>query len=218
MGTINLTDPQAGTQIVASLVTNNNTALETAINGGLDETNFASGAIYTLTKLKQGGGTTGQVLAWSGSAWAPTNPQVLTGHLLGQVSYNPTTVTQTTTTSGTLVDIDASNLVVTVTVPASGKILVHFSAGTAASFSPSAWGLRESSTPIASTKVSQYDYISGARISMLMIVTGLSAGSHTYKWGQSSVSGATVGIRYGTQASPAAADPGPALMAIWGAP
>jgi hypothetical protein len=48
-------------------------ALQDALNGIGDTTKmaFAAGAIFDPTKLKQAGATSGQVLIWGGTAWAP---------------------------------------------------------------------------------------------------------------------------------------------------
>ena len=46
------------------------------------------------------------------------------------------------------------------------------------------------------------------------LVTGLTAGAHTYKWAHKVVSGTTGAIAYGTAASPVVTDYGPAIMAI----
>lgn len=51
-------------------------ALEDALNnlGNATYGAFAAGAIFDPTKIKQSGAASGQVLMWSGSAWAPATP------------------------------------------------------------------------------------------------------------------------------------------------
>ena len=151
------------------------------------------------------------MLGWNGTIWAPTTPS----QLLGSVQYDPTTAVAATTTSTTGADIDATNLSLTVTVPASGKICVLFSCVVATGgYSAMFLGLRESTTNVAYAKAQQ-SAPGTLRTALGMLVTGLSAGSHTYKAAFKSVSG-TVGVSYGTQASPATTDPGPFTMTIFG--
>lgn len=42
MGTLSLTDPQNGTTADATLIANNNAAIKTVVNGGIDPTNLSS--------------------------------------------------------------------------------------------------------------------------------------------------------------------------------
>lgn len=60
MGSISLTDPTNATTADANLIANNNSALETLLNGGLDNTNVAADADLSVSKLAVG--TEGQVL------------------------------------------------------------------------------------------------------------------------------------------------------------
>lgn len=71
MGTITLTNPSAGTVVTAGLHATNYTTIQTVINGNLDANNWGAGKIFAPSKLTQEGASTGQVLAWSGSQWAP---------------------------------------------------------------------------------------------------------------------------------------------------
>lgn len=89
-----------------------------------------------------------------------------------------------TTTSSSLVDVDSTNLAVTFTVPASGKVLVRLSApakpGSGTSY---VWGLREGSTSLGENLV---NYGSGGVVisaSVPLYITGLTPGAtKTYKW------------------------------------
>lgn len=72
MASITLTDPVAGTVVSAGLHANNNSALRTAVNGGLDTANWAAGKIFAPSKLMQEAATTGQAIVWNGTTWVPT--------------------------------------------------------------------------------------------------------------------------------------------------
>lgn len=91
------------------------------------------------------------------------------------------------TTSSTIADIDATNYAVTFTAPASGKVIVVMHG--MAKFDPSnadkyyQWGIRESTTtlatrPIGNSHAVAEDY---RLIVARFYVSGISAGSHTYK-------------------------------------
>lgn len=51
MGTLSLTDPVNGTTADASLITNNNSAIKTVVNGGLDNSNLSGSAGIAYSKL-----------------------------------------------------------------------------------------------------------------------------------------------------------------------
>ncbi len=88
------------------------------------------------------------------------------------------------TSSGSLVDIDGTNLIITFTAPASGNaIFVLTSTCHSGSGGIMVWALRESSTIIAEQAATDPAINGGwTTISMRFYVTGISAGSHTYKW------------------------------------
>jgi hypothetical protein len=175
-------------------------------------TTWIAGA-FKPTKLAQDGATTGEVLKWTGSAW----DHVVLAELLGTVEYNPTTITSASTTSTTGADVDATNLSLLVTVPGSGKILVSQSASIAGGSGKSQtfWGLRESTNDISYRKMTTDTSTPRTRETILYLVTGLSAGAHTYKWAFKAITAGTATCDYGTEASPTAAAPGPAVMSIW---
>ena len=95
------------------------------------------------------------------------------------------------TTSTSLVDLNASNNVVTFTAPASGNVLVVLEAlvqpdNGNVSGKVAYWGLRESTTNIAGPYEAAVQHVTGSayytRASLSIYLTGISAGSHTYKW------------------------------------
>jgi microcystin-dependent protein len=77
MGAYNIVNPAsmvAGQPEDVSQVLANFQAIQTIINGGIDDTNIAAAAGLQLSKLGQSGATSGQVATWSGTAWAPAAP------------------------------------------------------------------------------------------------------------------------------------------------
>lgn len=89
MPTINLTLPVAGQGVTAGLHATNYAALQSLLNGGLDDDNVDS---LAPSKLSQMAATTGQVLVWDGSQWEPGNAGSVLAY--GQVT-SPVTVTAT---------------------------------------------------------------------------------------------------------------------------
>lgn len=76
MTTISLTDPVNGTTADATLIANNNSQIEGAVNGGIDATNFGPGKILAPSKLTQEGAVTGAPLRWIGSQWETDLPYI----------------------------------------------------------------------------------------------------------------------------------------------
>lgn len=191
MATIALTRVSAGQEVLAATPNNNCTTLESAINGGLDETNFAAGDIYTPNKIKQAAATSGQVLAWNGTDWAPAT---VAGALLAVTNYRAGADGAYSTTSTSFADVDAANLAITFTVPASGKVLITLTAmAEVEALNPNFgyWNLRESTSDISNSggivlginygTESGFNQIT-ARVTHEVYLTGL-AGTKTYKWG-----------------------------------
>src|SRR5439155_26581716 len=125
--------------------------------------------------------------------------------LLALTAYNPSTVANADTASTSLADADA-NLTVTFTAPASGNVLIHLSAvhnpdsGNGAG-NGGFWGLRESTTNVAGPAL--IDRCLGTATAQLshrscsFRLSGLSAGSHTYKWAHCTSGSGTTRIRFG---------------------
>ena len=82
--------------------------------------------------------------------------------------------------------IDDANLIVTFEAPASGTVLVRLSANTDPQSSGyTRWAILEAGTVLAQSAIAYLvNGISGATLAF--VLTGVSAGSHTYKWGWSS--------------------------------
>jgi hypothetical protein len=149
------------------------------------------------TPARLGIGSTGQYLGVSGGvpAWASAG-------LLALKVYAPGTTTVLSTSSSTFADVDATNAAVVFTAPASGNVIVRVSAWadvTAGSIGAYLWGLREGSSDLvgpttivlrdgAATTPGQANQ---AYLSVPMYVSGISAGSHTYKLSHATTSAAT---------------------------
>jgi hypothetical protein len=132
------------------------------------------------------------------------------------LGYDVNTSGDETTSSATLADVDATNAAVTFTAPASGNVLVRLSAsaspgGTANAFQT--WGLREGGSDIAGgiaesiavrCAVASTEQYTG--VTKVFVLTGISAGSHTYKWSWAQSSGT------GTMRANASS---PAVMEVW---
>lgn len=107
------------------------------------------------------------------------------GSLLAVLAYAPNTDTTIgTTTATTMTDVDAVHLALTFTAPASGNVLVRLTgmADNSNSGKITYWGLRESTSNLASAWMFS---VGGntARYVAAFYITGLSASSsHTYKW------------------------------------
>lgn len=137
--------------------------------------------------------------------------------LLASVSYNPAVLEAPSTTSSTFADVDATNVVITFTAPASGVVLVQVvvSADTAAASHTHGINLREGAADIAGTE--REVAFAGNRMIISVAakwkITGLTAGnSYTYKLGHARKFGATnaTTCRYGGAA-------GPVVLSVWAA-
>jgi hypothetical protein len=121
----------------------------------------------------------------------PANPIVSatgggggSGGVLAFTAYNPSTAVVAASLSSTsLADIDATNLAVTFTVPASGKVAITLGMLWAdASSVDTWWGLRDGSTEVALCYMG-FDAALVLHREATLIVTGLTAGaSKTFKW------------------------------------
>lgn len=125
------------------------------------------------------------------------------------------------TASTTLVDLNASNNVVTFTAPASGNVLIVLEAmvqpdsGSLAG-KVASWGLRESTTIVAGPYEVAFHHVAASsyyvRPSLSIYMTGLTPGSsHTYKWAHKCSSGATNEVVVGGSTDPR-------VMTVWSAP
>lgn len=135
--------------------------------------------------------TNGAVTDDGGGTVTVSTAGTASGALLGYKSYAGSATY--TATSGTLVDADATNLAVSFTAPASGNVLVRLT-GTmrlnAAVANRVLWGLRESTTNIGGGDSAGvyvgYAFTGSVSIlqstSVAFVLTGVSAGAHTYKW------------------------------------
>jgi hypothetical protein len=145
---------------------------------------------------------------------------VVPGTLLATNRYAPAAQTvYSSAAAAAITDVDATNMVVTCIVPASGNILVRLtayadiSAGTGDGW----WGLRESTTNVPGSFGRVVRNQGNAVIATLSFnLTGLSAGSHTYKWAFASTTGGTT-TRIIIQDGGTGLGWAPGLMEVWAA-
>ncbi len=178
----------------------------------IGRTAAGSGAPEELTLGAGLAFTAGQVYATGGSG---------TG-LLAIAQYGPSSQANkaTTNTSG-LDDVDATNLAVTFTAPASGKVLIRLeSAGysNAGNGGWAQWGVKEGSTVIANNRQA-FQSIGGTKHSVSYLKTGLTPGnSYTYKMAFGcGANGGTLTL-YMSDGISTANGVGPAIIEIWEAP
>jgi hypothetical protein len=149
---------------------------------------------------------------WSGDT---TGGGTSTYPLLATKKYNPGSATSVGTTSTTFADVDATNLVVTFTAPASGSVIVVLTAAAHTNTTVLlGWGLRSSGADVTDSKAN-VGYSSGdvqPRISSRVLITGLTVStSYTYTWSHARTAGTgTCSTEYGGAT-------GPAVMEVWSA-
>lgn len=122
------------------------------------------------------------------------------GNIIGYTSYTRATdnfLGGAGTTSATLVDADATNAIVTFTAPASGNVIVMMSCAAFPGSTTLFVGLRESTTVVGPETLASGVTSAGAHNTWFWIITGISAGSHTYKAAQ-----ATAGTAAGLGSGP----------------
>lgn len=149
------------------------------------------------------------VVSLIGTSESPANGTLL--------AYKSHTAGDETTTSTTLADLDATNAAVTFSAPASGNVLVRLSAGVSPGTTANAycaWGLREDTTNIAGGAADSIaarasgspgadPYVGATKT---FVLTGISAGLHTYKWSWSISAGTATLIARAAS---------PAVMEVW---
>lgn len=132
--------------------------------------------------------------------------------LLAVIAYKPASNTTTPVTSTSAADIDAPNLVITFTAPASGNVVVRVGCLVEGpSIVSCYWALREGSTTLDWARLG--DNMPRSYRTMDFLISGLSAGSHTFKWA-GAVDGSTMNLFYG----PGTTNMGAAIMEVWSAP
>lgn len=140
--------------------------------------------------------------------------------LLAIKSYNPNPAVSVTNGTTTEADVDATNLVITFTAPASGKVIVRLCAAcNLAGATAVIWILRTTAGVIVPGSRSQVTgTATWTRPGYAALITGLTpSASYTWRWGfHVSADTATATIAYGD--NPASTNPrGPAVMEVWAA-
>lgn len=176
------------------------------------------------------GGTTNQVLTKNSNAnndtsWKTPASGGGSGMLVAPVVYRPVPAVAFITTSSTPVDVDATNLAITITLPSSGKAMIRCEAlleSTNATVSVFLC-LREGTTNVAGTgtRATRVSNSTGAqdRVDVAFQVSGTPGTVHTYKLGWA-VNGQSF-LRAGAPASEFSSLNdlyGPAVLAAWSVP
>lgn len=137
------------------------------------------------------------------------------GGPLAVKKHSPTSMASYSRSSSSFEDVDATNLLVTFTVPESGNVLVKCSALGNAGGQPMRWNLREGGSDLPGTVCYMGDANIGSRYESSVLISGLTPGQiKTYKWGYRAA-GSTVNIYAGGPGDDT--DVGPAIMEVWSA-
>lgn len=163
----------------------------------------------TAARLAKGADRTVLQMASGAVGWAEMPGRLLAVHEYAvSVDYD--------TSSATFADVDATNMAVTFTAPASGNVIVRLTAcATIVSGTNNFlyWGLREATTNLAGGGTVVRQPAALQVCSMAIYLTGVSAGSHTYKWSfAASANTGRIGVGVG------ASDNTSAIMEVWAAP
>lgn len=199
MALISVPVPSDGETIDASDLANPINLIVSEINGNLDSNNLAANAV-TEAKIATGAVTAGKIAADAITSIKIANASV-TADKLGMSFQEASVATAQTTSSITAADLSTVGPSVTVTVGANGRVLligaVSFSSNATSalgSISYSMSGANSGSASLGSNRnptATQSTSVLGA-----VIVTGLTAGSTTFKLQYSTNSGtATFSLR-----------------------
>lgn len=185
-----------------------------------DITVSASGATWTIDpatvtvdKINATGTPSASTFLRGDGSW--NTPGGGVAELLAVHKYAPASTT-TLSAAGALIDLDATNLAVTFTAPASGKVIVRVSAFTDMNggAGDGYLGLREATTNLAANRIMRAAAAEGF-MSVPFYLTGISAGSHTYKLSGGTDTGT---VRVVTGPGNALATFPPVLFEVWSAP
>lgn len=163
--------------------------------GGLDNSHLAAGANIALTKLAQSGATTGQYLAWSGTAWAPANGVASFNGRINTVTpasgdYTSTQVTNSSTVTGSTVTAALDTLKSSITSLVTGV----------SSFNSRSGAVVPASGDYNSTQLTNSSTVSGSTVTAaldnLKAIVGARFGATFY------IDPAFVGTSNGTESNP----------------
>ncbi len=206
----------------------NSSGTVTQVGGGLVNPMTTKGDVIlgdtSGTPSRLAAGTSTYVLTSNGAAAFPSWQAAAGGlsPLLALHAYAPSSIQVYTSGTGSMADVDATNMVVTFTAPASTNVLVRLSAwGDCTTITTDAfWGLREATTNLnVTTRVLRgSNPIDQAYVSATMYLAGISAGSHTYKWSYGTHNNGADTTRIIIQDGAGIDKWGPGVMEVWAAP
>lgn len=129
------------------------------------------------------------------------------GGIIAYNSYAPSSLATYTVTATSPTDVDATNMLVTFTAPASGKVLVRLSALCACNGAAAGrWSLRAASSDVAGSLYQALQSTTTDTRSVSIPITGLTPGnSYTYKWAASRNGGTNTVIYAGNDSTAAGA-------------
>lgn len=139
------------------------------------------------------------------------------GTLIAKTIYAPSSVTVKSRASATMAEADTTNLRLTFTAPASGKVRIMLACNTDMNGAAGNgnWGLMEGGS-VVSGSVCRMMRLADAEgyLTAVIHLSGVSAGSHSYDWALSTAGGGET-IRLVMEDGVASGDFAPAVMEAW---
>jgi hypothetical protein len=211
-----------GTAAVAAIDTTaaDIAAIGTAAGAGAVGKVADSGHVHAgVASLTAGSGIS--ITGGSGGKGALTVASTVAAALLASVEYNPASGVAKTTTSGTWVALDTTNLTASFTAPASGRVLVRLTANGRISSSSANlfWGLvtHSTTTQVGDALNVTQNTLAGT-IAAAMILSGLTPSTvYNLDWAFAVAGTGTGSVFYGGGTTINAGSTGPAIIEVWAA-
>lgn len=209
-------------KLVAGVLSAATAAVDFVAPGAVTTSGLTQSTNRLLGRTTASGGAVEEISVGAGLSLAAGVLNIATGGggvpavLLGYVSYSPVADTPFTIASATLADVDATNLKVTFSVPASGQVLVRLTAyaNTGTAGQDYWWSLREDSTDIAGAGGAVTAATGNSTVTVAFVISGLTPDdSHTWKWSHARATSGTARMFAG----PGGKFTPPAMMEVWAA-
>jgi hypothetical protein len=205
-GSIRLQPTGTGQRYVTGQLTYLPSATDRAVN--LVIADYENGSFNAFQFFFSSGNIASGTIRVYGVAKTTSVSSSVAGTLLAVAAY---ATNANTSSNGTLVDVDATNLAPTITVPPSGRVLVLCTAFISLSNQDALWGLRDgaNATLKAAEMVKRYTESYLQAVTWQALLTGLTPGaSLQIKWGHQ-VDGAGGSTSFATNMT--------ATMSVWAA-